>query len=47
MRDMAWNTLGQRDGVSPIHANCQGQAGEGSEYPGLAEAVPADCTGLD
>ena len=39
-----WNRL-PRGGRCPIHGNIQGQAGWGSEEPGLVEDTPPHCRG--
>ena len=39
--------VAQRSCGCPIPGNTQGQAGRGSEHPGLAEGVPADGRELD
>jgi len=38
--------VAQRDGGCPISGSVQGHVGQGSEKPGLAEDVPAHCTGF-
>jgi len=38
-----WN---QRGSGGPIPGNIQGQVGQGSEQPGLAEDDPAHCRGV-
>jgi len=38
--------VAQRGGGCPIPGNIQGQAGRGSEQPGLVEDVPAHCRGV-
>jgi len=38
--------VAQRGGGCPIPANIQGQAGRGSEQPGLGEDVHAYCRGV-
>jgi len=38
--------VAQRGGRCPIPDNIQGQAGRGSEQPGLVEDVPAHCRGV-
>jgi len=42
----ALEQVAQRGGRCPIPGNIQGQAGRGSEQPGLGEDVPAHCRGV-
>jgi len=39
--------VARRGGRCPIPGDTQGQAGQGSEWPGLGEDVPARGKGLD
>jgi len=38
--------IAQRGSGGPIPGNVQGQAGQGSEQPGLVEDVPTHCRGV-